>query len=97
MPLLFETRGDKAMHAVAVVSAPAEMQRERVMAREGMTSDKFNAILNRQTPDAEKRARADFVIDTSQGLEPARAQVKAILQTLAEPGWRSTRSGAPST
>jgi dephospho-CoA kinase len=96
VPLLFETGGDKAMAAVVVVSAPAEVQRDRVMAREGMSREKLDAILDRQTPDAEKRARADFVIDTGQGLEAARAQVKAILQTLAEPGWRSTRIDAPA-
>jgi dephospho-CoA kinase len=96
VPLLFETGGDKAMSAVAVVSAPEEVQRERVMARPGMTTGKLEAILKRQTPDAEKRARADFVIDTGRGLDAARAQVKAILKALAEPGWRSTRLGAPS-
>ncbi len=96
VPLLFETGGDKAVDAIAVVSAPVELQRQRVMARVGMSADKLEAILKRQTPDAEKRARADFVIDTGRGLDAGRKQVKAVLETLAKPGWRSTRSGAPS-
>jgi dephospho-CoA kinase len=96
VPLLFETGGDKAMGAVAVVAAPEAVQRQRVLARSGMSPEKLDAILKRQTPDAEKRARADFVIDTGQGLEAARAQVKMILKTLADPAWRSTRSGASS-
>jgi dephospho-CoA kinase len=73
IPLLFETGGERNMDAVAVVTAPADVQRARVLAREGMTPDRLDAILARQTPDADKRARADFVIDTGGGLEPARA------------------------
>jgi dephospho-CoA kinase len=79
VPLLFETGGEKRVDAVVVVSAPAEMQRARVLARENMTQEKLDAILARQTPDAEKRRRADFVVDTSAGLDPVRAQIRDIL------------------
>jgi dephospho-CoA kinase len=82
VPLLYETGGDKKVHKVVVVSAPADVQRARVLARPDMTEAKFEAILARQTPDAEKRARADFVIDTGQGLEHARGQVRDILTRL---------------
>lgn len=85
IPLLFETRGETAFDKILVVSATAEMQRERVLARPGMTVAKFNAILARQTPDAEKRARADFVIDTSGTLVQTRARVGAILTCLGLP------------
>ena len=79
VPLLFETGGEKRVDAVVVVSAPAEMQRARVLARENMTQEKLDAILARQTPDAEKRTRADFVVDTSSGIEPVRARIRDIL------------------
>ncbi|HEX8569254.1 MAG TPA: dephospho-CoA kinase [Caulobacteraceae bacterium] len=91
IPLLFETGGDGAFDAVVVVSAPAEVQRERVLARPGMTEEKFAAIVARQTPDAEKRARADFVIDTSRGVDAARDDVRRVLSTLQDPAWRSVR------
>jgi len=80
IPLLFETKGEDRVDAIVVVSAPTEMQRERILSRPGMTAEKFEAILAKQMPDAEKRARADFIVDSSQGLDYARAQVHAILQ-----------------
>lgn len=82
IPLLFETGGHANVDAVVVVSAPHEMQRERVLARPGMTPERLDAILAQQTPDAEKRARAHFVVDTGQGLEHARAQVMTIIAAL---------------
>lgn len=82
VPLIFETGGEKNMHKVIVVSAPAEMQRARVLAREGMTPERLDAILAQQTPDAEKRARADYVVDTGNGLDAARAQVTKIIEDL---------------
>ena len=88
IPLLFETGGQASMDAVVVASAPPEMQRARVLARPGMTPERLDAILARQLPDAEKRARADFVVDTGQGLEAARAQVKAIIATMRDPARR---------
>jgi dephospho-CoA kinase len=83
VPLLFETGGDKRVDAVVVVSAPAKVQRARVFERPGMTDEKLAAILAKQTPDAEKRAKADFVVDTSKGFDAARAQVREILRAVA--------------
>jgi dephospho-CoA kinase len=82
IPLLFETGGWKRVGKVAVVSAPAAVQRERVLARPGMTAERFESILKLQLPDAEKRARADFVIDTGGPLEVTRAQVNAVIACL---------------
>lgn len=82
IPLLFETGGETRFDAVVVVSAPPEVQRERVLAREGMTERTFETILAKQTPDAEKRARADHVVDTSQGVPHARDQVRAIVEQI---------------
>lgn len=91
IPLLFETGGDRAVDAVVVVTAPAEVQAERVLSRPGMTRERFDAILARQTPDAEKRRRADFVIDTGQGLEAARTRVCEIVSIVLAPGWSDRR------
>ena len=82
IPLLFETGGEAAFDKVVVVSAPAELQRDRVLARPGMTAARLDSILARQLPDADKRARADFVIDTSGMLPRTRAQVNHILACL---------------
>lgn len=96
IPLLFETGGDRAVDAVVVVTADPAIQAERVLARPGMTRERFDAILARQMPDAEKRARADFVIDTGRGLEAARAEVEAIVGAVLDPSWISPRRGAAS-
>jgi dephospho-CoA kinase len=83
IPLLFETGGDKRCDAVVVVSAPADMQRQRAFGRPGMSEQKLAAIMANQVPDDEKRRRADFVVDTSQGFAHARAQVREILARVA--------------
>ena len=83
VPLLFETGGEKRVDAVVVVSTSPEIQRERILARDNMTTEKLDAILARQLPDAEKRKRADFVVDTSHGLEPVRMRIKEILAEAA--------------
>ena len=89
VPLLFETGGHERVDAVVVVSAPAEVQRARALARPGMTEQKLAAILQKQMPDAEKRARAHFVVDSSRGIDSARAQVRGILRAVAAlPGRR---------
>ncbi len=88
IPLLFETGATRRVHAVAVVSAAHEVQRERVLARDGMTEERFELILAKQMPDAEKRRRAHFIIDTGRGLEAARTQVAGVMRALAGPGRR---------
>ncbi len=79
IPLLFETGGEKRVDAVVVATTTPENQRERILARGTMTHEALDAILARQLPDAEKRKRADFVVDTSHGLEPVRAAIRDIL------------------
>jgi dephospho-CoA kinase len=79
VPLLFETGGEKRVDAVVVVTTSTELQRERVLARGTMDEEKLNSILARQVPDAEKRKRADFIVDTSHGLDPVRARIRDIL------------------
>ena len=79
VPLLFETGGEKRVDAVVVVTTTPEIQRERILTRPNMTDEKLDAILARQMPDAEKRKRAHFVVDTSHGLDPVRARIRDIL------------------
>ncbi len=83
IPLLFETGGDARVDAVVVATAPAEVQRARVLERPGMTPQRLEAMLARQLPDSEKRRRADFIVDTSRGFDDARAQVQEILRKVA--------------
>ena len=84
VPLLFETGGEKRVDAVVVVTTTAELQRKRILARPNMTEEKLQAILVRQMPDAEKRKRAHFVVDTSHGLDPVRARIRDILDQAAK-------------
>ena len=84
VPLLYETGGEKRVDAVVVVTTTPENQRARIMARGTMTSEALDSILARQLPDAEKRKRADFVVDTSHGLDPVRAQIRDILQQVVK-------------
>ena len=93
IPLLFETGGERNMDAVVVVSAPADVQRRRVLEREGMSEAKLDAILARQMADAEKRARAHFVVDTGHGFDAAREQVREIVAALKRPDWRERLDG----
>lgn len=83
VPLLYETGGESRVDAVVVVTTSPELQRARILARDNMTPEKLDAILARQLPDVEKRKRADFVVDTSHGLEPVRARIKDILAQAA--------------
>ncbi len=86
VPLLFETSGERHCDAVVVVSAPLDIQRRRAFERPGMTEEKFAALVGKQVPDAEKRRRADFVVDSSQSFDHARAQVRDILRAIAKMG-----------
>jgi len=90
VPLLYETGGEKRVDAVVVVTATLEIQHQRILARDNMTGEKLNAILARQLPDAEKRKRADFVVDTSHGLDPVRARIRDILVEAAKMPQRRT-------
>jgi dephospho-CoA kinase len=83
IPLLFETGGESRVDAVVVATAPAEVQRARVLERPGMTEQRLQAMLARQLPDSEKRRRADFIVDTSRGFDDAREQVREILRKVA--------------
>lgn len=89
IPLLFERNGGSLVDAVAVVSAAPQVQRRRVLERAGMTAERLDAILAKQMPDAEKRRRAHFIIDTGRGFESARHQVAGVVRALAGPGRRS--------
>ncbi|XHC09382.1 dephospho-CoA kinase [Labrenzia sp. ac12] len=86
IPLLFETGGEARVDVVVVVTADAQVQRDRVLSRPGMSEDRFQAILAKQMPDAEKRRRAHFLVDTGRGMEAAKRQVRAILKALASAG-----------
>jgi dephospho-CoA kinase len=90
IPLLFETGGEKRVDAVVVVTTSPEVQRERILARGTMTSEALDAILARQLPDAEKRKRADFVVDTSHGLDPVRTAIRDILAEVVKMPQRRT-------
>ncbi len=83
IPLLLETGGERRVDVVVVVSAPREIQRIRALSRSGMTAEKLDAILAKQMPDAEKRCRAHFVVDSSRGVDSAREQVHGILRAVA--------------
>ena len=97
IPLLLETGGEARVDAVVVVSAPAEVQRARVLARPGMTPAKLDAILAKQVPDSDKRARAHFVVDSARGMDSARLQVHGILRAVASLAGRTTQAGRQTT
>jgi dephospho-CoA kinase len=94
IPKLFETGGEARMDAVVVVSAPEAVQRERVLARPGYSQARLDAILANQMPDAEKRARADFVIDTGQGFEHAREQVRQVIAAIRAGDFKQPKTPA---
>ncbi len=91
IPMLFETGGESRMDAVVVVSAPEHVQRERVLQRPGYSAERLDSILARQMHDAEKRARAHFVVDTGQGFDRAREQVRAIIAELRSGEWKAAK------
>ncbi len=91
IPLLFETGGEQSVDGIVVVTAPADIQRHRVLAREGMDVEKFEAILGRQIPDHEKRKRANFIIDTSLGMESAQNAVDAVITEVNSGKWVPAR------
>jgi dephospho-CoA kinase len=95
VPLLFETNGSARADMIAVVSAPPAVQRDRVMARPGMTEERFKTLLSRQLPDGEKRRRAHFIIETGCGLEAARHQVQDIIRALAAVSLPNRMDGEP--
>ena len=90
VPLLYETGGEKRVDAVVVVTTSPENQRERILARGTMTNEVLESLLARQLPDVEKRKRADFVVDTSHGLDPVRARIRDILDQAAKMPQRRT-------
>lgn len=92
IPLLFDTGGQNRVDRIIVVSCDPQIQRTRVLARPGMTEEKFQLILARQVPDAEKRAKADYIIDTGHGIDSARAQVKTIVRELREQAKRTNHA-----
>jgi dephospho-CoA kinase len=94
IPMLFETGGEARMDVVVVVTAPEHVQRERVLARPGYDAARLDAILARQMHDAEKRARAHFVVDTGQGMDHAREQVRAIMAKIRSGDWKRDKAGA---
>ena len=94
IPMLFETGGEARMNVVVVVTAPEQIQRERVLARPGYDAARLDAILARQMHDAEKRARAHFVVDTGQGMDHARDQVRAIMAKIRSGDWKRDKAGA---